>query len=310
LRGPLQRTVVRARFVSRDNAEDLYEVARGLARAGSDDDAIKAYRDVAVRFPGSFVSERALFHAARLELLGGHYLAAESSYAKYLAKGSVVGERRMEAEYEHAPAQLSSGHAGDARRVLARLAERAPTDRASRLRELEAVAAARSGDEASATAIFKDLALNEPLTFAGLAAGASLRDLGEPPPSLLGAADPAPPPGAVSAPLDVRLPAVPSLLVSIGLDADAEDALAGIERGMRARYPGRESEALCRLYDCSRKRSAAIELVLVPFPPERSPACPRPKTAGPGSVYIPSRTRPLSRRLSTSIGFRGALSMR
>lgn len=50
------------------------------------------------------------------------------------------------------------------------------------------------------------------------------------------------------APLQVALPPDAALLVSLGLDADAESRLASNEQAAAARYVGRESEALCGMY--------------------------------------------------------------
>jgi soluble lytic murein transglycosylase len=229
-----------------ESAEDIYNAARALARAGRDDAAVKSFRGLAARFPESPFAQRASLQAARLELVGGQYAAAEGSFVRYLTVASVVGERRTEVEYEHGLALISSGHATEARRIFARLAERAPPGRSARLHELEALSAQRAGDENAATTLYRAILRTEPLTFAAIAARARLAELGEDVPAF--AAEPTSSGRGARVTLELRLPPGPALLASIGLDRDAEAALFSVERETRASYPGRDVEALCGLY--------------------------------------------------------------
>ena len=232
--------------------EDLHYAARSLARADRDAEAVKAYREVAARWPRSPFAERSAYHAARLELQDGHFKVAAQSYAQYLATYG-RGEHRDDAEYERALAQLSSGTPGTsgtssgaalARKALGGLARRASADKAGRLRELEGVAALRSGDKPGAITLFTELARTQPLTWAAMVSRARLAALGAPLPPLI---EP-PTSGGARAPLELRLPATPALLTAIGLDGDAEAHLATLERDAAAPYLGRENEALCGLY--------------------------------------------------------------
>ena len=106
--------------------------------------------------------------------------------------------------------------------------------------------AQRAGDETAAATIYRAILRKAPLTFAAIAARARLAELGETAPP------PAPDPGSHSvlphAALELRLPPGPALLASIGLDRDAEAALFAAEHDTMALYPGREAEAICRLY--------------------------------------------------------------
>jgi soluble lytic murein transglycosylase len=223
--------------------EDLHFAGRSLARADRDAEAVKTYHDVVARWPRSPFAEKSAYQAARLELQDGHFKEAAQAYARYLATYR-RGEHHDDAEYERALAQLSSGGAAAARKAFDALARKATPDKAARLRELEAVAALRSGDQPAAVALFTELARNQPLTWAAQASRARLAALGAPLPPLI---EP-PTSGGARAPLELRLPATPALLTSIGLDGDAEAHLATLERDAAAPYQGRENEALCGLY--------------------------------------------------------------
>ena len=234
------RTAVAAR-TGRD-AEQLFYMARALARSERDEDAVKAYQEVATRFRTSFWAERAQLAAARLLLQTGRFKEAVRAYNRYFA-AHPRGEERDDAEYERALAQLSSDAAKPARKTLAKLAREAKNEPAARLRELEGVAALRDGDREGAVAIWTEVAREQPLTYAGQAARARLAAAGAPVPPLI-----EPPPSRPVMPMELKLPPVPALLNAIGLDGDAEAWLAANEREAAAGYAGRESEALCAMY--------------------------------------------------------------
>ena len=223
-------------------AEDLFYEARSLARVERDAEAIKAYRELSSRHARSAFAEKASFNAARLELQNGRFKEAARSYSQYLAQNK-KGEHQAEAQYERALALLSA-NAPEARKALGDLARRAPADKAGKLRELEAVAASRSGDQAGAIAIWTDIAKNEPFTWAALASRARLAQAGAAVPALL---DP-PVGGPGRGPLELKLPAAPALLFGVGLDGDAEAHLLEGEHEATMAYPGREGEALCGMY--------------------------------------------------------------
>jgi len=227
-------------------AEDLHYAARSLARADHDDDAVKAYQAMILRYPRSPFAEKSAYYAGRLELSDGHFKEAAQSYTRYLTTYR-KGEHREEAEYERALAWLSSGSPGPAREALTLLARKAPADKAPRLRELVAIAADRDGDHPGAVALWTEIARTQPLTWAALTARARLAAAGSPLPPPL---DPDPTEAARGsrAILELRLPPTSALLASLGLDGDAETHLLEVEREATAPYAGRESEALCGLY--------------------------------------------------------------
>ena len=224
------------------DAEEWFYAARSLARSEQDDDAIKTYLNVATRYRKTPWAEKAQYQAARLYLQNGRYKEASKAYATYLAAYK-KGASREDAEYELALAQLSSGEAPAARKSLSALSRKASGDEAAKLRELEGVAALRSGDQPGAAAIWTELARNTPFSWAALTSRARLSSVGAPVPPLI-----EPALAAVAGRLSPKLPPAPSLLASIGLDGDAEARLLAAEREATAAYAGREGEALCGLY--------------------------------------------------------------
>lgn len=224
-------------------AEALYYAGKSLARAEHDDEALRAYRDVVARFRRTVFADRAAYFTARLLLSSGRFREAAQSYSQYLG-AYPRGEHRDDAEYERALSHLSSGNAAAAKKTLAALAKKAKGDDVFKLRELQGVAALRAGDRDGAVQLWTDIARNQPLTWASLTARARLASAGAPLPPLIEPAAARPP----AQRLDLRLPPAPALLVSVGLDGDAESHLLAAERQASAGYPGREGEALCGLY--------------------------------------------------------------
>jgi soluble lytic murein transglycosylase len=147
----------------------------------------------------------------------------------------------------HALALLSTGKAKPAKElfVALRKEEATGTHLDSALRQVEGLAALRSGDRKGAMKIWLELVRDEPLTYAALTAHARLRSI---------PADGVPPlcaptqSNAVAAPLDATMPAPVAALHALGLDDAAEERLTLLEAEVTSRHPGRESEALCALY--------------------------------------------------------------
>ncbi|MEI2708097.1 MAG: hypothetical protein V9E96_03655 [Chitinophagaceae bacterium] len=192
-------------------AEDLHHAARALARLDRDEEAIKLHREVAQRWPRSPFAARSAYQAARLGLLTGRYKEAARDYGAYLSNHR-RGEQREEAEYERALCLLSSGSSALARKALDALARKAPADKAARLRQLEGVAALRSGDRAGAVALWTEVSRSQPLTWAAQAARARLAGAGA-----RGAAADHRSSGVragAGADIDLRLPRTPALLAS------------------------------------------------------------------------------------------------
>ncbi|HKQ70626.1 MAG TPA: lytic transglycosylase domain-containing protein, partial [Polyangiaceae bacterium] len=224
-------------------AEALYYAARSLSRADHDQEAAVAYRAVARKFSKSGWADESLYLAARLSLLHASWTEASTGYGAYLRKFP-NGKQRDAATYERALALLAGGQFAAAKAELHTLA--AATSSASegaRLRELEGIAALKSGDKSAALALWNDVVRGSPLSFA--ASLARQRLLGE------GAqAVPAIDPGDArpSDPLPVRLPPIAHLYHRLGLDGDAETYLRAHERDATSDLTGREKEALCAMY--------------------------------------------------------------
>lgn len=224
------------------DGEEWFYAARSLARSEQDDEAIKTYLTVAARYARTPWGEKAQYQASRLYLQNGRFKEAAKAYTTYLTAYK-KGPSREDAEYERALAQLSSGDAAGARKSLSEQSRKASGDEAAKLRELEGVAALRSGDPIGAAAIWTELARNAPFSWAALTSRARLASVGAQVPPLI---EPALAGGAGR--LTPKLPPAPSLLASIGLDGDAETRLLAGEREAAAPYAGREGEALCDLY--------------------------------------------------------------
>ena len=223
-------------------AEELHYVARSLARAERDDAAIKKHREVAKRFKSTPWGDRSAYMAAQLLAQSGKYKEAAKAYTAYLG-AFPAGERRKDAEYERALALLSGDDPRGARQIFAKLADSAKRDDAARLTELEGVAALRAGQKEAAIRLWNKVLRASPLSWASAMARARLAQAGEALPPVM---DPAPP--AASSNVNGALPEAVALLASIGLDADAESTLLGMEQAAASAYPGHESEALCGMY--------------------------------------------------------------
>ncbi len=223
--------------------EALYQAATALARSGQTDAAIKRWLDLSARYKKNPWAERALYQSARYSLLRGRYAEAAPLYTRYLGMFP-RGVFASEAEYDQALALLSAAQPAVARKKLAELAAKEKkADEAQKLHELEGVAAFRAGDRDGAVRIWTDVAKAFPLSFAAMAARGRLSAVGAPVPALIERSGP-----VWLNPLGMQLPDVPRLLVSLGLDADAEPQLLKHERDASARFAGREGEALCEMY--------------------------------------------------------------
>ncbi|MEZ4297186.1 MAG: transglycosylase SLT domain-containing protein [Polyangiaceae bacterium] len=223
-------------------AEELHYAARAMARAERDDDAVKKHREVARRFRSTPWGDRSSFMAAQLLAQTGKYKEAVQAFTAYLG-AFPRGERKDDAEYERALAQLSGDSPLAARQIFAKLGSSAKPDEAARLLELEGVAAFRGGQREIAVRLWNKVQRAAPLSWASGMARARLVQAGEALPPVM---DPAP--QAAGEPVEGKLPKPVALLASIGLDADAESWLLANEQSAAAPYPGHESEALCSMY--------------------------------------------------------------
>lgn len=255
-------------------AEQLYYWARALARAGRDGEAIAKHAQVVKRFRKGLWAERASYQKARLHLLNGQFADAVKAYTTYLSQFP-RGQSAADARYDLALAELSAGQAKKAQKTFAALAAKAKKRQVGTLRQLEGVAALRAGDEARAVQIWKDVNRNQPLTWGAMMARARLASIGVKEVPVMPPASG----GGGAAPIKLALPPKAALLLSIGLDGDAERVLAKSEQIAAERYVGRESEALCEMYGLMsparrqfRVGSAALSfdsLMRAPSPAER-----------------------------------------
>ena len=223
-------------------AEQLYYRARSLARSGSDDEAIKAHGDVVRRFQKGLWAERAGFQKARLLMLNGRYAEAVKAYTSFVSKFPKSSDVKA-ARYDMALSRLSSGDAKTARKAFAAIANKAPKRDVGIYRQLEGVAALRAGARDDAIVIWKNVIAEQPLTWGAMMSRARLKSIDVEPPEVM-----LPAGKASSFPLTLKLPPKVSLLLSLGLDLDAEAELSRMEQAAAEPYVGRESEALCGMY--------------------------------------------------------------
>lgn len=224
-------------------AEDLFYAGRSLARLHDHAGAKTRLSEVATKFRASPFAEKASYVIARLDLQDGKFAEAAAEYGEYL-KLYRAKDKRGEAQYEHALALLSSGDPKTAREELGRLESRVRADEAVRLRELEGVAALRMGKKDEAITIWQDIVESAPLTWAAMMARARLAQ---------NAVDPLPPwmkpvASAPAAKAEPALPPAAALLISVGLDREAERYVLDNERAIEALFSGRETEAVCNAY--------------------------------------------------------------
>jgi len=226
-------------------SRDLYTAARAVARGFDDRRALALFGDLVRRFPRAPEAEDARFQIARTHLVLGEYPAAIAGYTEYLARHGRTGDRVESARYERAVARLAGGDGARAEPELAALLREQPDEllRAS-YRELRGAALLAAGQRAEAEAELRAVVAEAPLSLAALLAAARLRALGVAPPPLIAP----PPPEAPAPPLALDLPPRVALLVRLGLDTDAEAALAAEEAALRRRFGERGDEAVCLAY--------------------------------------------------------------
>jgi soluble lytic murein transglycosylase len=227
---------------------DLFFAARARARSQDDAAAILAYDALAQRFPNTSFAEEAAYQAARLRFLLGQWDAAAKAYRGYIDAHTKrrAGRFVEAARYELALTLLASKHGGDAAPILRSLAEKEEDalDRAS-LHELEGAALAEAGDRERASALFRAVVRERPLSFPALAGAAHLAELGG---EAVLAVERGGPEGGPFVPLAVGLPEKAALFSRLGLVPDAEREIARHESELLARYAPRGYEALCEAF--------------------------------------------------------------
>lgn len=238
-------------------AEAMFYAARARSRADHDDEAARAYREVARRFPKTPQADEATYLVARLGYLHGRFGDAIAGYATYL-RTFARGRFRDAALYERAVSLLAARRFREAKTELGRLASGASGHEGALLRTLHASALAATGDKTGAVRALTDVAAAQPLSFAALAARERLSKLGAPIPPLLEPSD-----GKAGSAIGAKLPEPAALYHELGLDADAEASLRAREREL-ASGP-RKGEQLCELYGelsrAARRYRIAIDAV-------------------------------------------------
>lgn len=226
-----------------ERAKCLYYQAKAHARSNAHARAIALYRQV-TGLGGPYV-EPASYEAVRLLHSSGDWAAAIAGYERYLRQFP-KGAHRRAVEGDLPVVRLAVGAYAEARRELATLVGKTDDARErARLLELEGVAAAGQKDDKTASALFREVIAEQPLTLPALLAQKRLRALGAPTPPLLPSASSS----SAAPPLPhLRLPDLVERLHRVGLDEEAEQALKAEEPALKARYGQRAPEVLCRLY--------------------------------------------------------------
>lgn len=226
-----------------------FYVARALARAQRDDEAIEHLDRLMRDAPGSAWAEQALYLKARLYYTLARWELASETYSTYLKRYGTAGDRGKLARYSRAVADLAGSRFEAAEGAFTDLVAREKDlVRRERYRQLLGVALEGRGKETEAKQTYESVIRNRPLSFPAAAAAVRLSLLGVEPPRPLAPAAESATNEAAAPPLEVILPGKAGLLASLGLDGEAEAALIGEERALRAAHAPRSSEALCRAY--------------------------------------------------------------
>lgn len=225
------------------SAEALFYAGKAWMRADRNQQASAKFRDVQQRFPTTRWAESAAYQAARLAMLEAKCDEAVRLYADYLAR-YVRGENVRAARYEQAVCMLAAGQAKEANHALARVTARGHDRLATAsLKQIQGLAALRTGDVRTATEMWRQVAVDDPLTWPALMARSRLFSLGQSLPPAI-----APASAATGDPLEIDLPQEARIQHDLGLDQDAEDFLGEHEHALARPYGARGGEALCRLY--------------------------------------------------------------
>jgi soluble lytic murein transglycosylase len=234
-----------AKLGSRDPARDLFYAARARSRAHDDDRAIRLYKDLASRYPGSYWAEQGRYLAARLQYIAGRWGEASTAYDAYLKRYGKKGKNVSTARHEQAVAWLAGGQHGRAAKALAALADDTKSEHEQAMYlELAGIAEDKAGNRKQAGEKLRRVIKDAPLSFAALAAATRLGQMGESVPVVIATA----PSSTMPAPLNIKLPAKVRLYTHLGLDDDAEDELALHEEQLKRSYAPRSEEALCQAY--------------------------------------------------------------
>jgi soluble lytic murein transglycosylase len=222
---------------------DLLEAARAWSRTDDEARALRIYADIARRAPRTGWADHASYYGARLHLVRASYGEAADAFSHYLEQFGIRAAHAKAATYFRAVAWLASGEDAKAAAAFEKLATDERTAHLkARYLELWAVALQGLKQEEQAREVLRRVLRESPLSFPALLAAARLREAGEEGPIYklpVLSVQPAP---------ALRLPPKVALLRDLGLDADAEAALADEEAGLRQAHGARAVEALCTAY--------------------------------------------------------------
>ncbi len=233
-----------------DAARNRFYAARALARAARDAEAIAELSQLVKDFPRTPWAEEALYLIASLHFVLGHWKEASTSYRGYLKRYGQGSEYGKTASYSVAVAELAAGNYETASLLLSDLVKNETSpELKERYRSLLGAALASGGNLDAAQRELETVIRNRPFSFPAITARERLTTIGRPPRERpfdstapdQGRANPAPP-------IDISLPSKAHLLVSLGLDAAAEEALIAEEPLLSRKYAPRSSEALCLAY--------------------------------------------------------------
>jgi soluble lytic murein transglycosylase len=225
-------------------AEWLYAAARTQVRAGKLESALALFDEVRRKAPRTALGEQAEYKRAQLTYSMGRFEEAARAYDVYLARYGERARFLSDAKDERAVSWVMTDKAKNAAVAFAELARASERGARARYLHLEAVAWLKAGDRSRAEARFREVTHDYPFSFAALAASERLEALGVTRPLLPASASA----NTAAGPLSVELPAAAQLLHAIGLDREAELALAEAERSVAQAFSGQADRALCSLY--------------------------------------------------------------
>lgn len=212
------------------NARHRFLAARALLRAGQEDDALTAFRAFVRDEPRHASATEAEWLIGATLLRGGRMREARQALSRFVRgpRGSRSRGLRSEALWHLALLDMDDGHARDAADAFRTWGADATTsiDRA-RARYWEGRAAFLAHDASRAERLYREAIQIEALGWYALMAAARLREMGEAP------GHPMPndaPSEATHAP--IAEPPIVRLYASLGLDAEAAQALRARERSV------------------------------------------------------------------------------
>jgi soluble lytic murein transglycosylase len=212
------------------NARHRFLAARATLRAGQDDEAITAFRAFIRDEPRHASATEAEWLVGATLLRGGRMREARQALSRFVRgpRGSRSQGLRREALWHLALLDLDDGHPRDAADAFRAWGADATTaiDRA-RARYWEGRAAFLAHDASRAERLYREAIQSEALGWYALMAASRLVEMGEAP------GHPMPndaPSEAMHAP--IVEPAIVRLYASLGLDAEAAQALRARERGL------------------------------------------------------------------------------